>query len=595
MQKTRIEVAPTAIFLLLWVCRNGNRLTISCVSCALLVLGCAASAGAQYHPAWQATFDYTANDYGWSVAVDPSANVVVGGYGYAVGTSSPCIVLKYDSHGAPLWNREFSPFGCNNTTVATDDAGNIAVLTSAGLYNLDPDGNTRWTLPWSFPSGLGGLGMAVTGDGSTYIAGRLGPNPSKWDWVVYKYDRDGGLLWSDTYDGPAHSMDVAGVLRLDVIGNVYVTGESYRGALPVVAVTAKYSSDGAREWLVSRSFPNVSAAGCLVSPWGTDAVYIAAALLANGARQEEYDVAILKYDGSGNEKWAQVFDRTGALIGSSKYLDMKADGQGNVVLATDDGGATQGTEEWAIRSYAAADGSLLWDTRYASGSGGWPMAIATDALDRVFVTGAAPGSGGALSGVTLRLGPTGSIEWTGIDFPGSCAAIAFTASGGFVVTGNDVTGASASDIGTVQYAPTQTPITLVSFYAAAKDRAVLLTWETATEADTAGFHLWRADSEAGIYARITQALVPSQGDATHGAAYAFTDSNVTAGATYFYKLEDVDLEGRSTFHGPVSARVPLVSFGCGMASDSRTGTEPILILLLIGAGLTFRKARSKRE
>ena len=37
-----------------------------------------------------------------------------------------------------------------------------------------------------------------------------------------------------------------------------------------------------------------------------------------------------------------------------------------------------------------------------------------------------------------------------------------------------------------------------------------------------------------------------------GATYAFLDESATGGSTYFYWLEDVDIQGAATLHGPVS-------------------------------------------
>jgi hypothetical protein len=48
-------------------------------------------------------------------------------------------------------------------------------------------------------------------------------------------------------------------------------------------------------------------------------------------------------------------------------------------------------------------------------------------------------------------------------------------------------------------------------------------------------------------------LIPAQGSATKGASYEFIDTNVQNRKTYYYKLEDIDLNGQSTMHGPVSA------------------------------------------
>ena len=47
--------------------------------------------------------------------------------------------------------------------------------------------------------------------------------------------------------------------------------------------------------------------------------------------------------------------------------------------------------------------------------------------------------------------------------------------------------------------------------------------------------------------------IPARGNADTGAAYAFTDNAVMSSVTYYYKLEYVDVNGVSTFHGPASA------------------------------------------
>ena len=105
--------------------------------------------------------------------------------------------------------------------------------------------------------------------------------------------------------------------------------------------------------------------------------------------------------------------------------------------------------------------------------------------------------------------------------------------------------------------PTESPtvITLLSFEAkAGDDGSVILTWETATEVDNAGFNLYRARHKHGAYTKINDTLIPAKGNATTGASYNFTDTPPAKG-TYFYKLEDVDKNGGSTKHDPEKVRV----------------------------------------
>ena len=95
-------------------------------------------------------------------------------------------------------------------------------------------------------------------------------------------------------------------------------------------------------------------------------------------------------------------------------------------------------------------------------------------------------------------------------------------------------------------------VDLVSFTATGFEDYVLLEWETASEIDNAGFYLWRSEKKSSKYEMITT-LIPAKGSSTEGAEYSYEDFDVVSGLTYFYELEDVDYDGLSTFHGPVSA------------------------------------------
>jgi hypothetical protein len=99
-----------------------------------------------------------------------------------------------------------------------------------------------------------------------------------------------------------------------------------------------------------------------------------------------------------------------------------------------------------------------------------------------------------------------------------------------------------------------TAVTLANFEAAPSGAAVLVTWETAMEIDNVGFNLYRSESPDGRYVKLNESLIPSQAPGTpFGAEYAWLDETVEPGATYYYKLEDVDMWGLGTFHGPISA------------------------------------------
>jgi hypothetical protein len=105
-----------------------------------------------------------------------------------------------------------------------------------------------------------------------------------------------------------------------------------------------------------------------------------------------------------------------------------------------------------------------------------------------------------------------------------------------------------------------TLVSLIDFNAIPGNSTVNLVWSTASEIDNAGFNIYRAESEDGEYVKINDFMIPAQGSSTEGAFYEFVDKAVRNRKTYYYKLEDIDLNGNSTMHDPVSAR-PRLIFG----------------------------------
>jgi hypothetical protein len=76
---------------------------------------------------------------------------------------------------------------------------------------------------------------------------------------------------------------------------------------------------------------------------------------------------------------------------------------------------------------------------------------------------------------------------------------------------------------------------------------VTINWETASEIDNVGFNVYRAADNS----KVNAILIPSAGN---GASYSLVDSQVLApGESRSYILEDVDANGVTSTHGPVTA------------------------------------------
>jgi hypothetical protein len=103
------------------------------------------------------------------------------------------------------------------------------------------------------------------------------------------------------------------------------------------------------------------------------------------------------------------------------------------------------------------------------------------------------------------------------------------------------------------------PVELVSFSATSINNAILLKWKTASELDNQGFVIERAIEKDGNYKQIDSYKHNDQligaGTTSEENIYNYTDYDVITGKTYWYKLVDVDISGKRTVHGPVSATV----------------------------------------
>ncbi len=88
---------------------------------------------------------------------------------------------------------------------------------------------------------------------------------------------------------------------------------------------------------------------------------------------------------------------------------------------------------------------------------------------------------------------------------------------------------------------------------------VTLSWDTASEVNTAGFNVYRAESVNGPYSRINGQLIPSAADKLAGGKYQYLDKSVVPGKTYYYQLEDVELGGAVKRHDPITVNVPAES------------------------------------
>ena len=142
-------------------------------------------------------------------------------------------------------------------------------------------------------------------------------------------------------------------------------------------------------------------------------------------------------------------------------------------------------------------------------------------------------------------------------------------------------------------------VTLAEFSAQQVGDHVLLTWETNSELNNRGFNLYRGTSPDEPDRQLNETLIPSQSQGSPGGfSYTWEDAaDLVAGQTYFYWLDDVDMDDVVTRHGPVSVEfggptaVTLAHVNAAPVAAGAAALPWLTVALAAGAALALGRSR----
>ena len=102
------------------------------------------------------------------------------------------------------------------------------------------------------------------------------------------------------------------------------------------------------------------------------------------------------------------------------------------------------------------------------------------------------------------------------------------------------------DVGTPGYdAGGALPVELSKFVAA-RDRVtgqVMITWETQSELNNAGFYIKRSQQRNGNFGVVNPTMVQGAGTTSEKQSYTYTDTTAQPNIVYYYQIEDVSFDG----------------------------------------------------
>lgn len=317
------------------------------------------------------------------------------------------------------WTFRVRPWTVQTGTVATEDAGAVAVDAGGNVYLV---GSSAGSLDGAHSAGLS-------------------------DAVLIKYDRFGSKQWSRQFGSTDN--DFAFAVAVDGSGNVYVGGTTY-GHIDGVPTTAesgafvaKYDSAGSRQWVRQIESNGVNMVRSLAVDAAGDVIAVGYttgnlfALYAGGSS----DVFLMKLDSAGRLKWGQQFGTASA----DNAGGVAVDAQGHVFLAgyTFGGSTNAGSADALVAKYDA-DGVLQWMRQFGTGGLDVAAGVAIGPAGSLFVAGRTAASfagethAGGLDAFVARLDVSGQLQWVrliGSSGDEMARGLAVDATGNVVVVG----------------------------------------------------------------------------------------------------------------------------------------------------------------
>ncbi len=322
------------------------------------------------------------------------------------------------------------PFTSSLATVVAF-ALSIVIFPASGRAQLVPEWVDR--LPVGDALGSGLSGFVVDADGVSYLTGDFEPAFND-DIITAAIAPDGTTIWTQTWDGPQNGNDQARDIALGANGILYVSGSTPNSSSYAnVLVLAYDAATGVLlDTIIYASGSFISESAYYIAVGANGEIYVAGSTNGDGA-----DVAVMKFDSTGQLLWRQTWDGPAASpFSGDTAKELRLDPSGDPVVAIH-GLMSSLQPDYVVIKYAASDGAKIWETNWGVSGGDYISSMEIDAAGNVYATGIGIDLIDKISTIKLR-GIDGAILWQEYDSVGSdhfAGALELDGEGGLLIVG----------------------------------------------------------------------------------------------------------------------------------------------------------------
>ncbi|MEO6695978.1 MAG: T9SS type A sorting domain-containing protein [Ignavibacteria bacterium] len=380
---------------------------------------------AQYNMQWYKSYNNQINgsgnyDYAYDIVQDNSGNVYITGDSYGLGDYSQhdFATIKYNSVGDTEWVRRYNYIQIDYSSIVDLDYLNnvyvAGVSTDSGssgysvvIIKYASDGQQLWVKRYSDPVYRENeiTSMKIDLNGNVYITGIANTYMVGGSTFILKFNPNGDIIWSDRMTSGKY-LNYFMKINLDIKGNIYIAG---RGKDKITGISGflviKYDSIGNRKWLRVKSLNDWDISSDIEIDKNGN-VYTS----GSGRVNSTYDFVLLKYDSLGNFLWNQIYHN---FYPNSNQVTIQnmilVDSNDNICVNFNIYGDNSNITDIVIAKYNPS-GNLVFDNVYDYNSGYENATdFAIDEKDNLYTVGRSGSNTGNNSFVILKHNSNGIL------------------------------------------------------------------------------------------------------------------------------------------------------------------------------------------
>ncbi|MDO9000185.1 MAG: T9SS type A sorting domain-containing protein [Bacteroidota bacterium] len=319
------------------------------------------------------------------------------------------------------WVKYYNPRNQVDNSASALDANNNVYTTGYFNNNTNRDlfvqkhdslGNLLWTYTYDYGGDDAGNAIKVSSIGNVYVTGVSYRSSSGDDFYTIKLNGSGSLQWAVREDGGSNLNDAAIDIKIDEANAfIYVTGTSNNGSNEDIFTVSYKDAAGALNWLYTYDAGDDDiGVGLVLANAGADVIVCGNSKNGSG----NMDILAFSLNNSPSVNWSTLTDGTANSDDRAEAIILAG---GNFAICGMLNNSST-NDDYTTQLYDASSGSIIWQKDYDV-SNGYESAtsLVRDSIGNIAVTGYVNNSS-IYEYHTILYDSTGTQLWTNIENTG---------------------------------------------------------------------------------------------------------------------------------------------------------------------------------